>query len=292
MNDQSIKDRLKNLGRKEGKNFDELLMRYTIERFLYRLSVSPHREHFVLKGGALLYTLFTFSARVTKDIDVLARHISNSHAQVCEIITDICQIEIDDALRFHPPLLKDIESITEDADYHGVRVKFNARLGRTVIRLQMDIGFSDTPVPPPEEIQYPSLLSMESPNLWGYAIETVIAEKYQAIISLGEQNSRYKDFYDIWQLSRTYQINGNPLKEAIAQTFKDRHTEFHMTIYQPNFHIEKEKHWRAFLQRINAPINSSFAEIIQELKVFLLPIHNSCIEQTPFHAQWDTTAWR
>ena len=292
MNDQSIKDRLKNLGRKEGKNFDELLMRYTIERFLYRLSVSPHREHFVLKGGALLYTLFAFSARATKDIDVLARHISNSHTQVREIITDICQIETNDALSFQPPFLEDIETITEDADYHGVRVKFNAFLGKAVIRLQMDIGFSDTPVPPPKEISYPSLLSMEPPKLWGYAIETVIAEKYQAIISLGEQNSRYKDFYDIWQLGRTYQINGNTLKEAITQTFKDRYTEFQTTIYRPDFHTEKEKHWRAFLQRINVPINISFAEIIQELTVFLLPIHNSCIEQTPFHDQWDTTGWR
>ena len=292
MNDQSIKDRLKNLGRVKKKNFGELLIRYAIERFLYRLSISPHREHFILKGGALLYTLFEFSARVTKDIDVLAKHVSNSHAQICKIITDICQIETDDALIFHAPHPQDIEKITEEADYQGVRVKFNAFLGKSVIRLQMDIGFSDTPVPPPKEIRYPSLLSMESPNLLGYSIEAVIAEKYQAIISLGEQNSRYKDFYDIWQLSRTYQIHGETLKEAISQTFMDRYTEFNMTIYQPNFHTEKEKYWRSFLQRINAPINISFAEIMQELKAFLLPIHNSCIEQTPFHDQWDTTGWR
>ena len=170
MNEQSVKDRLKNIGREKNKNFNELLIRYGIERFLYRLSISAYREHFILKGGALLYTIFMFSSRVTRDIDVLAKHISNSQNKICEIITDICQIETDDALRFQPPCLDDVMHISEEDEYHGIRVKFKAFLGNSKIDLQLDIGFSDTPVPSPKEVSYPSLLSMDSPKLWGYAI--------------------------------------------------------------------------------------------------------------------------
>ena len=292
MNEQSVKDKLKNLGREKNKNYNELLIRYGIERFLYRLSISAYREHFILKGGALLYTIFEFSSRVTKDIDVLAKHINNSTEQICKTITDICQIETDDALRFQPPCLDDVMHISEEDEYHGIRVKFKAFLGRAEIYLQLDIGFSDTPLPVPKEISYPSLLSMDAPKLWGYAIETVIAEKYEAIISLGEQNSRYKDFYDIWRISKTHSLNGDTLKEAIMQTFKDRQTEFHMNIYQPNFCVNKEKPWRAFLRRINASIDISFTEVIQEISVFLLPIHNSCVNHISFHRQWDTIAWK
>ena len=139
MNEQSVKDKLKNLGREKNKNYNELLIRYGIERFLYRLSISAYREHFILKGGALLYTIFEFSSRVTKDIDVLAKHINNSTEQICKTITDICQIETDDALRFQPPCLDDVMHISEEDEYHGIRVKFKAFLGRAEIYLLSDI---------------------------------------------------------------------------------------------------------------------------------------------------------
>ena len=195
MNDVSVKERLKNLRKSSGKTFDELLILYGIERLLYRLSVSEYQNQFILKGGALLYTLLENKARVTRDIDVLARQIHNSQDNIKEIMKAVCQIEVDDALRFDAASIL-VDDIAEDDDYHGVRFVIIAYLGKAKIHLQMDIGFSDIIYPEPKEIEYPSLLELEAPKLLGYPIEAVIAEKYEAMISLGIRNSRYKDFYD------------------------------------------------------------------------------------------------
>ncbi len=261
MNDVSVKERLKNLRKSSGKTFDELLILYGIERLLYRLSVSEYQNQFILKGGALLYTLLENKARVTRDIDVLARQIHNSQDNIKEIMKAVCQIEVDDALRFDAASIL-VDDIAEDDDYHGVRFVIIAYLGKAKIHLQMDIGFSDIIYPEPKEIEYPSLLELEAPKLLGYPIEAVIAEKYEAMISLGIRNSRYKDFYDILYLSQTHELDGTILQRALVGTFQRRGTEFSVNIYESDYLEGKEKLWNAFKQRIHSDISLSFTAVV------------------------------
>jgi predicted nucleotidyltransferase component of viral defense system len=162
MNPASIKEKLKNVAKREGKPFDYLLTLYLIERFLYRLSISRYADKFVLKGGVLLYTILDEKARATKDVDMLARELNNSLEDFSDILREICMMESDDALFFDVETLS-TERIKEDAAYEGVRVKISAFLDRTKKVLQMDIGFGDIVVPGAVRMEYPSLLEMEQP---------------------------------------------------------------------------------------------------------------------------------
>ena len=290
MNDVSVKERLKNLRKSSGKTLNELLILYGIERLLYRLSISEYRDQFVLKGGALLYTLLENKARVTRDIDVLARQIHNSRDYIQEIMGSVCQIDVDDALRFDLESIL-VEDIAEDDDYHGVRFMIIAYLGKAKICLQIDIGFSDVIYPEPREIEYPSLLELETPKLLGYPIEAVIAEKYEAMISLGIRNSRYKDFYDIMYLSQTYKIDGAILQQALVHTFQRRGTKFSMNIYQPEYLNDKEKFWDAFKRRINSDSAIHFDEVIKQIQKFLLPVQNACEQHEVFKLHWNCNDW-
>ena len=290
MNDISVKERLKNLRKSSGKTFDELLILYGIERLLYRLSISEYRDQFILKGGALLYTLLANKARVTRDIDMLARQINNSQYNIHQIMGAVCQIEADDALHFDSDSIL-IEDIAEDDDYHGVRFVVTAYLGKARVRLQMDIGFSDIIYPEPQEVEYPSLLDLDTPKLLGYPIETVIAEKYEAMISLGIRNSRYKDFYDILYLSQTHQFDGFILQQALIRTFQRRGTEFSISIYEPDYLKGKERLWRAFLRRINSDTSVSFAEALERLQAFLLPVQEACKQNVLFKLHWNGKDW-
>ena len=291
MNDVSVKERLKNLRKSSGKTFDELLILYGIERLLYRLSVSEYQNQFILKGGALLYTLLENKARVTRDIDVLARQIHNSQDNIKEIMKAVCQIEVDDALRFDAASIL-VDDIAEDDDYHGVRFVIIAYLGKAKIHLQMDIGFSDIIYPEPKEIEYPSLLELEAPKLLGYPIEAVIAEKYEAMISLGIRNRRYKDFYDILYLSQTHELDGTILQRALVGTFQRRGTEFSVNIYESDYLEGKEKLWNAFKQRIHSDISLSFTAVIEQIKSFLLPVQDACEKKIEFKRHWDGKIWK
>lgn len=291
MNDVSVKERLKNLRKLTGRTFDELLILYGIERFLYRLSISKYRNQFILKGGALLYILLDNNARRTRDIDVLATQIHNSQSNIKEIMGSVCQIKIDDALRFDSASII-VENIAEDDDYHGVRFSIIAYLGKSKIYLQMDIGFSDVIYPAPKKIIYPSLLNMNSPMLLGYPIEAVIAEKYEAMICLGISNSRYKDFYDILFLSQSYEFDGETLQQALLHTFKRRGTKFSMNIYQTDYLEGKEKMWSAFKQRINSNSNIMFVEVMEKIRNFLLPVQQACEQERIFTLHWDRKNWK
>jgi predicted nucleotidyltransferase component of viral defense system len=286
----SIKSRLKNLAITEKKQFDYLLMLYFIERILYRISVSKYRDVFVLKGGLLLYTILDDKARVTKDIDLLARELASTLDGLQEIFKEVCSIEADDAVRFDIKTIR-AERIKEDADYEGVRIKVTAFLDKSKKTLQFDIGFGDVIVPKAIEMEYPSLLAMDTPKIKAYSMESVIAEKFEAMLYLAETNSRMKDFYDVCVLSKTFCFDGRVLYEAISLTLQRRGTPLSKTptVFSESFRELKDKQtqWNAFIRRIETQIDAGFDDVVLLVKVFLLPIYECILNEKEFFGQWD-----
>lgn len=229
-------------------------------------------------------------ARATKDIDMLARQLNNSLENVEVIFRAVCEIKEDDAIEFDLNTLT-VEKIKEDADYEGVRVKVTAYLDRTKKVLQMDIGFGDVIVPCATEMEYPSLLEMKKSLLKAYSMESVIAEKFEAMVYLAEANSRMKDFYDICILSGKYSFEGKILKEAIQTTFNHRKTPLQLipTVFTSEFRESKEKkqQWNAFKKRISSKEELDFFEVIDRLVKFLKPIYDSIIENKEFNFTWN-----
>ena len=222
----SVKDRLKKQAIEDGKTMQDKLVTYGLERTIYRLSVSIYVERFTLKGGIFLYALFDGEyARATMDIDFLAQRIPNDVEEMKKVFNDIFSIECDDALRFDLNTLKVI-NITEFKEYHGVNVSIMGYLDRTKVPISIDIGFGDVVYPGRVKMEFPVLLDMEVPEVYAYSIYSVIAEKFEAFVSLGLANGRYKDFYDIYVLADRCDLNGVELKNAIIETFTHRGTGF------------------------------------------------------------------
>jgi predicted nucleotidyltransferase component of viral defense system len=218
----SVRARLLNLARETGQPFDVLLTRFVHERLLYRLSRSPHADRFVLKGAMLLTTWLPETARGTRDLDLLGFGDS-SEQRVLGIFREVLEIAADDGVDFDPDALQ-VSLIREELEYGGVRLRGTATLSSARIAVVVDIGFGDSVEPGLETIEYPVLLDLPAPTLRAYAPETVIAEKFQAMVALGRANSRMKDFYDIWILSRIFHFAEDRLSRAIAATFARRQT--------------------------------------------------------------------
>lgn len=194
-----------------------------MERFLYRLSKSVFADRFVLKGALLLTAWQAPLSRPTMDID-LAGRTSNELGHIAELVRSVCGTVVEpDGIEFIPASIE-VSRIKEGADYEGVRVKFHATLARARIPMQLDIGFGDVITPAPTEVQYPTLLDLPAPVLQAYSRETVIAEKLEALTTLGMLNSRVKDYYDLAILSRLYSFHGENLIKAITATFRHRGT--------------------------------------------------------------------
>lgn len=219
----SIRQRLLNRAKADNRPFNELLQYYAMERFLYRLSLSPYAKQFILKGALMLRIWDAPASRPTMDIDMLGK-TSNEEKNIIDQINMVSVDVVDDGLIFDPSTVK-AERITEDADYQGVRVRFTGNLETAKIHMQIDIGFGDIVYLHPKEAILPTLLDLPPPKLLSYTQESAIAEKFEAMVKLGVINSRMKDFYDIWMLSRQFNFNGAQLAEAINLTFNPkRHT--------------------------------------------------------------------
>lgn len=202
MNVDSVKARLKNFAIKSGCTFQEALTYYGLERTIYRISISEYADNFVLKGGIFLYALFGRNyERATTDVDLLAQRISNGSEEMKSVFQKIFSRDVDDALVFDVDSIT-VEDITEFKEYHGLHVSFVGYLDRTKIPISIDIGFGDVIYPETVKMDFPVILDMESPRVNAYSLETSIAEKMEAIIHNGYLNSRYKDFYDIYVLSK------------------------------------------------------------------------------------------
>lgn len=291
INANSIKDRLKNLAKQDGSTMQEKLVTYAIERTIYRLSISPYNERFTLKGGIFLYALFDKQfSRVTRDIDLLGQYISNDINEISNVFREIFSISCDDALMFDLNSLS-VDSITEFKEYLGVNVNIIAFLDRTKIPVSIDVGFGDIVYPNRIKMEFPSLLSMEEPIVYAYSLYSAIAEKFEAIVSLGYINSRYKDYYDIYVLASEFNLSGELLKEAVVETFSHRNTGFKdMIVFEKTFINDslRESRWNAFIKKKKAMINLTFKETMSTIEILLEPIVDSINNNTEFLLNWDS----
>jgi predicted nucleotidyltransferase component of viral defense system len=286
----SVQARLQALAQETRRPFQELLQYYAMERFLYRLSKSPHRSRFVLKGALMLHVWKAPLARVTKDLDFLGR-LDNSTENVARIIREVCTTDVEpDGLLFDSETVK-AERIKEDADYEGVRVRFIALLGKARVTMQIDVGFGDVVTPIAQAITYPALLEFPTAELSGYPRETVVAEKFQAMVYLRTANSRMKDFYDVWLLASQFPFEGRILADAVAATFTNRDTDFDVapiaftTDYTEQ--VSTLAQWRAF--RARQPTEGCperLSEVVAFLSAFLLPIARACADGVRFSRRW------
>jgi predicted nucleotidyltransferase component of viral defense system len=269
----SVRTKLMNLARERGQVFDLLLTRYALERLLYRLSLSPHRNRFVLKGAMLVTTWFHDPHRPTRDLDLLGFGESSAGAML-SIWKEIFAIHADDGVTFDGDGLR-ASPIREDLEYGGIRLRTTALLARARIHVTVDIGFGDAVEPGPEEIDLPVLLDLPAPHLRAYARETVIAEKYHAMVSLGRANSRMKDFYDVWVLSRSYEFDESRLAQAIAATFERRRTNIPTSVpdaFTPEFFRDagKLQQWSAFIRDLSTQ-TPPFERVVSDIATFIAP---------------------
>ncbi len=271
----SVRARLLNKARAERTDFQILLTRYALERLLYRLSVSDHREEFILKG-AMLFTVWVADPfRPTRDLDLLGRG-DNSVDAIAEAFRAICaQPVADDGVTFDVAGLQTVP-IRDDGDYAGVRVRTAAVISGARVPIQVDIGFGDAVTPNPIEIDYPTLLDSPAPHLRVYPVETVVAEKFEALVSLGIANSRMKDFYDLWLISQTFELRHSVLSEAVRRTFARRGTELPMMApvgLTKEFAETWSVQWRAFLGRDRMAAAPIALEVtVSDLRAFLMPL--------------------
>jgi len=270
----SIRQRLLNRARNDRRPFSDLLQYYAMERFLYRPSQSAYVERFILNGALMLRVWRSPEVRPTMDIDMLGR-TSRVEADIALQIQDILTVDVEtDGLAFDPASIK-TDRITEDADYEGIRIRFLGALGSARINMQVDIGFGDIVYPESEKSDLPTMLDSPAPRLLCYSRESSIAEKFETMVKLGMLNSRMKDFYEIWLLSRQFNFNGSRLTEAIRLTFERRGTELPTEIdaFTETFIEAKQTQWAAFRKRLGQDhIPVSFREIAASVDNFLSPI--------------------
>lgn len=249
----SIRARLQNIAKDTNRTFSEVMQYYGMERFLYRFSRSDYADKFILKGALMFTAWHVPERRTTLDIDFSARH-DNQITAIEKAVKNICEVFVpSDGLIFDPATVKG-KKIREGVDYEGVRVKFRGLLGRSRIAMQLDVAFGDIIYPGPETIDYPVILDLPKPHIKGYPVESIISEKFEAMVKLGLLNSRMKDFYDIWLLMRRSDFNGTRLAEALRRTFNHRRTTlpqdkplFVEEIY--DYKSDRQTLWKAFLKR-------------------------------------------
>jgi predicted nucleotidyltransferase component of viral defense system len=271
----SIRARLLNEAKARHEEFQNFLMQYARERWLYRLSQSAHRERFVLKGAMLFAVWNDQPHRATQDLDLLGFG-SSSIPDLEQAFREICATPApDDGLEMLADSVKG-RAIREENIYDGVRLTLTALLGNARIPLQIDVGFGDSLTPEPELIEYPTILSLPAPHLRAYRRETVIAEKFNAMVELELRNTRLKDFYDLWVLAGTCDFDGGTLTEAIKATFARRRTS--LPTEPPvaltaafSEDVTKQNQWRAFVRRSKLQAGeATLPEVIARLRDFLL----------------------
>lgn len=288
----SVHQRMLDKARQSGRPFNELLQYFVMERFLYRLSKSKYAKSFVLKGALMLNVWERTSLpRPTLDIDVLAKRIGNDVASIVRAVQEICNQAVDpDGITFDPATVRG-EQIAEEAEYEGVRVRLRGALGNARLSIQLDVGFGDVVIPAEEVMDYPTILDFPAPHLRGYSKESTIAEKFEAAVRHGDVNSRMKDFFDIWYLSRQFDFDGATLAKAIREVFSRRGTKLSPEAVPlgPAFAEDPRKaaQWRAFRNR-NRPSSApeGFPDLMSAVAVFLKPLAATISAARPFRGCW------
>lgn len=295
-NAESVKARLKNIAKETGRTMQDVLIAYGLERTILRLSKSRYAEKFTLKGGIFLYALMDGEfARATTDIDLLAQGINNDTDKMKEVFRDIFSVKTDDPLRYDLDSLS-AKSITEFKEYHGVNVSIDAYLDRTKIQVSVDVGFGDIVYPKRVKMDFPVILSEENPLIYAYSLGSSIAEKFEAIVSLGYDNSRFKDFYDIYILSGKYDMDGSELMEACKETFAHRHTSFlDIVAFEEDYVTDPVRlsRWKSFAKKKKIQIEVSLKDTIEQIKIFIEPVVEAIKNDDKFDKKWkhDIKVW-
>lgn len=269
----SVRGRLLNHSRETGRNYNLLLTRYALERLLYRMTLTSHKDRFVLKGAMLITTWFDDPYRPTRDIDLLGFGDPEPEAML-DIFREICSVQLDDGVEFDRDALR-VTANREDLAYGGLRLQTDALIGGAKLRIIVDIGFGDAIEPGLEPLELPVLLDQPAPKLRAYARETVVAEKFQAMVMIGQANTRLKDYYDLWVLSQSHAFDEERLARAIAATFERRQTPLPTELpdgLKPTFYEDEAKvaQWRAFVEDV-AVNPGDLKDVAKALADFLMP---------------------
>lgn len=269
----SVRARLLKISKDSGQNYQLVLTRYANERLLYRLAGSAYAERFVLKGAVLLMTWFDEPFRGTRDVDLLGHGDPDPDA-VLGVFKDIFAREAPDGVQFDAEGTQ-IGRIREDTEYGGLRIKTTADVGGARVPISVDVGFGDAMEPEPQVLDLPGLLDMPAATLRGYARETVVAEKFQAMVALGHANTRLKDYYDIWILSQSFTFEDGGMPQAIAATFARRGTPIPMDLpdaLTPAFaaNDQRQQQWQAFTADV-ALDPGSLSDVVESIASFIMP---------------------
>jgi predicted nucleotidyltransferase component of viral defense system len=267
---------------------------YGLERLLYRLSLSVHRDRFVLKGAMLFRLWGGTDFRSTKDLDLLgflrdeAEVVRDAFVSICE------QVAEDDGMVFDASSVR-VAEIRDGQAYGGFRVLLTAKLGTAVLPLQIDVGFGDAVTPAPIYADFPSLLDQPRPHIRIYPRETVVAEKFEAMVQLGMTNSRMKDYYDLWFMSRRFDFDGPLLAAAIRATFERRATTLSETVPVglTSVYADDSSHvrqWTAFSRRVGGDKPPALMDVIEAVGEFVLPPARAAIESRAFPRRWTPQA--
>ncbi len=284
----SVRQRLLNFSRESGRPFDEILQYYMMERFIARLSRSPYKKQFILKGALMFVVWRLNDTRATRDIDFLGK-TDNSIEKITKIFQEICRQPLpEDGAVFFPNTIMS-EPIQKQNNNVGIRVRFVGELARARVNLQIDIGFDDVIYPEAVPILYPTLLEMISPELYGYTPETLIAEKVHAIIRHGMTGSRMKDYFDVWFLSTQFSFQGKTLFEAIKQTFQHRGMPLsQLALLSPKHFedvlVQKQQQWQAFTRKNQlSKLSPTFKGVLGKIETFVIPLVHT---ETPNKLRW------
>ena len=285
----SVLARLRNDSKSSGAPFQQVLQLYAIERFLYRISKSKHAQSVILKGALLLKTIGIPNARPTNDIDMLRKGRADQDSLMA-LVKDCATLEVEaDGLVFVADSIV-AEEITKDSEHKGTRILMDAHMDNVRLRIQVDFGVGDVMVPGPRMIEYPVLLGSDTIRLVAYPIESAIAEKLQAMVALGDANSRMKDFYDVWIYSKHVDFSRAALCKAIDATFRNRGTPIpieEVEALTPGFVDRHRVQWNAFVRKAGASeLVDAFDRIIDDLKIFAMPVLRSLAAGERFSQKW------
>lgn len=276
---RSVRDKLLNLMKASGREYMYILQRYFNERLLYRVSVSRYRDNFLLKGGSLLYAIDGMNVRPTVDVDFMAMKINRDRESLTEVFKEILSIQCpEDGVTFDANTLNP-KPITVDKKYPGTRFEFTASLDTIRNKMSIDIGFGDVVIPEPTTIDFPILIEGHpAVSLKAYSLETVIAEKFHAMIDRDLANSRMKDFFDCYQIQKAHpDLIGPQLKEAIYATFDNRQLVFNpdLKLFSEEFSRDAAllSRWTSFLRNIKWPETISFTEVMDFVNGKLKPFY-------------------
>lgn len=289
-NADSVKARLMNECKVTGRDFQSELTAYALERTLYRVSVSRYADCFTIKGGILLYAMFDRSyPRMTKDIDLYAKGVSNGQEHMEEVFREIFSLEVDDPITYDLDSIE-VREITPQKKYPGVNIQVKAYLDKTRMNVFLDIGFDDTVNPDPVAMDFPVILDDDPPKLKAYSVYTVLAEKFEAMVSRGMLNSRYKDFYDIWKLAGKFGLDGSVLQESLVETFAHRKTSFDdIVVFDGGFLQAPYRitQWNAFVRKKVNMDTVSLEEAVHIIETLMKPVVEAIRHVEEFSGQWD-----